>query len=275
MSLQNQEIRFLQHEYAITPLRHYAITPVPPLRHYAITPLCHYASTPICQYDHYAIMPLRHYTITPVHHYAITPVRPLCQYAITPLRQYGHYASTPLRQYTVTPLRQYGHYASMPLCQYGHYAITPICHYGFPLTNCHSPHSLASVKDMYVEMGFPLNLYQHSLSKLYSKHLTDTRSTQEKCAYQPMIFGLKVFKRGLSKTLGEHIPKLLRSLNLQKFDSTLDNFLTKPDSLGCVILTTQREFWWQSFSQHQCTRIVLMNQNSHVHISSWYPNSNS
>jgi hypothetical protein len=28
-----------------------------------------------------------------------------------------------------------------------------------PQTNRHSPHSLASVKDMYVEMGFPLNLY--------------------------------------------------------------------------------------------------------------------
>ncbi len=27
-------------------------------------------------------------------------------------------------------------------------------------TNRHSPHSLASVKDMYVEMGFQLNLYQ-------------------------------------------------------------------------------------------------------------------
>ncbi len=28
---------------------------------------------------------------------------------------------------------------------------------------CHSPHSLASVKDMYVEMGFQLNLYQQLL----------------------------------------------------------------------------------------------------------------
>ncbi len=29
-----------------------------------------------------------------------------------------------------------------------------------PLTSCHSSHSLASVKDMYVEMGFQLNLYR-------------------------------------------------------------------------------------------------------------------
>ncbi len=68
-SLQNQEIRFLQHQcghYAITPLRHYTSTAITPLR----------------QYIHYG-------------HYAITPVRPLRQYAstaITPLRQYDHYA---------------------------------------------------------------------------------------------------------------------------------------------------------------------------------------
>ncbi len=31
----------------------------------------------------------------------------------------------------------------------------------FPLANRHSPHSLASVKDMYVEMAFQLNLYRH------------------------------------------------------------------------------------------------------------------
>jgi hypothetical protein len=30
-------------------------------------------------------------------------------------------------------------------------------------TNCHSPHSLASVKDMYVEMGFQLNLYRQGI----------------------------------------------------------------------------------------------------------------
>jgi hypothetical protein len=60
--------------------------------------------------------------------------------AITPLRQYGYYAITPVRP--LRPLRQY--------------TITPVR----PLR--HSPHSLASVKDMYVEMGFPLNLYQQS-----------------------------------------------------------------------------------------------------------------
>jgi hypothetical protein len=32
----------------------------------------------------------------------------------------------------------------------------------FSLNNRHSPHSLASVKDMYVEMAFQLNLYRHS-----------------------------------------------------------------------------------------------------------------
>jgi hypothetical protein len=32
------------------------------------------------------------------------------------------------------------------------------------LTNRHSPHSLASVKDMYVEMGFQLNLYRQPLA---------------------------------------------------------------------------------------------------------------
>jgi hypothetical protein len=33
----------------------------------------------------------------------------------------------------------------------------------FPLANCHSPHSLVSVKDMYVEMAFQLNLYRHDV----------------------------------------------------------------------------------------------------------------
>ncbi len=106
-SLQNREIRFLQRQcgdYAITPLHHYAITPVRPLRHYTST-------------------------------------------AIMAVRQYGHYASTPVR-----PLCQYASMAIMPVCQYGHYAITP--------------HSLASVKDMYVEMGFPLNLYRQNFSTL-------------------------------------------------------------------------------------------------------------
>jgi hypothetical protein len=127
-SLQNQEIHFLQCQYG-----HYAITP---LHHYTTT-----AITPLRQYGHYAITPLRHY--------AITPVRPLRQYA-----------STPLRHYAITPVRPLHHYASMSitaLCQYlhySHYAITPLR----PL--CHSPHSLASLKDMYVEMGFPLNLYR-------------------------------------------------------------------------------------------------------------------
>ncbi len=39
------------------------------------------------------------------------------------------------------------------------------------LTNCHSPHSLASVKDMYVEMGFPLNLYRHERRILLDRSL--------------------------------------------------------------------------------------------------------
>ncbi len=98
-------------------------------------------------------------------HYTIMP---LCHYAITPLRQYGHYDITPVQP--VRPLR-------------------------------HSPHSLASVKDMYVKMGFPLNLYQHSLSKLYSKHWTDTRSKQEKCAYQPMILDQRYSNVGLARPL--------------------------------------------------------------------------
>jgi hypothetical protein len=174
---------------------------VRPLRHYTITPLRHYAITPLRQYSHYAIMPvqpLRHYAITPLRHYAITPVCPLRQYAstaITPVRQYGHYAITPLRHYAITPLRQYGHYASTPLCQYGHYTSTPVR----PLR--HSPHSLASVKDMNVEMGFPLNLYRHSLSKLYSKHVTDARSKQEKCAYKPMILDRRYSNVGLARPL--------------------------------------------------------------------------
>jgi hypothetical protein len=103
-----------------------------------------------------AITPLRQYS-----HYAITPVHPLWplhqydHYAIMPLHQYGHYshyastAITPLRHYASTAIT-----AIMPLRHYGHYAITPV------RLLCHSPHSLASVKDMYVEMGFPLNLYQ-------------------------------------------------------------------------------------------------------------------
>ncbi len=117
------------------PLRHYAST--------ASTPLCHYASSAIT---------------------AITPVRPLCHYAITPvrslrpLRQYNHYAITPLCHYAITPLRHYASSAITPLCHYASTAITAITPVR-PL--CHSPHSLASVKDMYVEMGFPLNLYWH------------------------------------------------------------------------------------------------------------------
>jgi hypothetical protein len=121
----------------VRPLRQYtrtAITPVRQYGHYIHTPLCHYAITPVRQYASMAITPVRqygHYAITPSHHYAITPVWPLRHYtstAIAPFRQYVHYASTPVR-----PLR-------------------------------HSPHSLASVKDMYVEMDFPLNLYRHGCS---------------------------------------------------------------------------------------------------------------
>jgi hypothetical protein len=178
-----------------------------PLHHYAITPLCHYIITPLCQYGHYTIMP-----VWPLHHYAITPLRHYASTAITPVRQYGHYASTPvrpLRHYAIMPLHQYGHYTStpvrplrhnastaiMPVCQYGHYASTPV------RLLCHSPHSLASVKDMYVEMGFPLSLYRHSLSKFYSKHWTDTRSKQEKCAYQPMILDQRYSDVGLARPL--------------------------------------------------------------------------
>ncbi len=65
----------------------------------------------------------------------------------------------------------------------------------------HSPHSLASVKDMYVQMGFQLNLYRHSLLKLYSKHWTDTRLKQEKCAYQPMILDQRYSNVGLATPL--------------------------------------------------------------------------
>jgi muconolactone delta-isomerase len=205
-SFQNLKIRFLQRQYghyAITPLRHYAITPVRPLRHYAsmaITPLRHYASTaitPLCQYIHYV-----HYASTPVRqygHYAITLVRPLRHYASTsitsitaimPLHQYASTAITPLCQYV-----HYSHYAITPVRQYSHYAITPV----WPL--CHSPHSLASVKDMYVDMGFTLNLYQHYLLKLYSKHWTDTRLKQEKCAYRPMILDRRYSNVGLAKPL--------------------------------------------------------------------------
>ncbi len=121
----------------------------------------------------------------------VRPLQPLHQYSH--YGHYGHYAST-----AITPLR---HYASTaitaitPLCQYGHYASMPVR----PLH--HSPHSLASVKDMHVEMGFPLNLYQHSLLKLYSKHWTDTRSKQEKCAYQPMILDQRYSNMSLARPL--------------------------------------------------------------------------
>jgi hypothetical protein len=147
--------------YAITPLCHYAIMPLLHYANTAITPLRHYTITPVRQYGHYAITPLRqysHYAITPVpplqplHHYATTPVRQYGHYAITPVRQYGHYAITPVHQ--LRPLRLYASTAITPVRQYGHYTIMPVR----PLR--HSPHSLASVKDMYVEMGFPLNPYQ-------------------------------------------------------------------------------------------------------------------
>jgi hypothetical protein len=121
-------------------------------------------------------MPLRHYAITPLRQYAST--------AITPVRQYGHYASTPvwpLRQYAstaLTPLHHYGHYAItaiMPVRQYGHYTSMPVR----PLR--HSPHSLASVKDMYVETGFPLNLYrQLQIQQLCQNNPTTTSSNQFK-----------------------------------------------------------------------------------------------
>ncbi len=130
-SLQNQEIQFLQCQYG----------------HFAIRPLHHYASmaiTPLRQYGHYAITPLRHNAITPVRplrQYTSTAIMPLRHYASTPVRPLRHYASM-----SITALRQYVHYS--------HYAITPVR----PLR--HSPHSLASLKDMYVEMGFPLNLYR-------------------------------------------------------------------------------------------------------------------
>jgi hypothetical protein len=68
-------------------------------------------------------------------------------------------------------------------------------------TNRHSPHSLASVKDMYVEMGFQLNLYQYSLLILYSKDWTDTKLKQEKCAYQPMILNRRYSNVGLARPL--------------------------------------------------------------------------
>jgi hypothetical protein len=112
----------------------------------------------------------------------VRPLQPLRHHAIMPVRPLRHYASTFIT--AITPVRQYGHYA-----------ITPVR----PLH--HSPHSLASVKDMYVEMGFPLNLYLHSLSKLYSKHWTDTRSKQEKCAYQPMILDQRYSNVGLARPL--------------------------------------------------------------------------
>ena len=40
---------------------------------------------------------------------------------------------------------------------------------------------------------------------------------------------------------GEDIPKLLSSINLQKLDSPFMNLLTKPNSLGSIILTTRGE----------------------------------
>ncbi len=121
------------------------------------------------QYGHYAIMPLRHYAITPLRHYAST--------AITPLPQYGHYAIMPLRHYASTPVRPLRQYAStaimaiMPLRHSGHYTSMPVR----PLR--HSPHSLASVKDMYAEMGFPLNLYwqagRNRLKTIYKQNEAD------------------------------------------------------------------------------------------------------
>ncbi len=63
------------------------------------------------------------------------------------------------------------------------------------LTNRHSPHSLASVKDMYVEMAFQLNLYRHVWNtlqdhwKLYQKkhyarddnQVEELRELEEEC----------------------------------------------------------------------------------------------
>ena len=55
----------------------------------------------------------------------------------------------------------------------------------------------------------PLNLYRHSLSKLYSKHWTDTRSKQEKCAYQPMILDQRYSNVGLARPLVNISPSCL------------------------------------------------------------------
>jgi hypothetical protein len=71
LAYQDLTLAHLQHQYAITRLRHYAITP---LRHYASMPVRQYASTPV-----------RQYASTPVRQYASTPVR---QYASMPVRQY-------------------------------------------------------------------------------------------------------------------------------------------------------------------------------------------
>ena len=43
----------------------------------------------------------------------------------------------------------------------------------------------------------------------------------------------------MSKALGEYIPKLLFSINLQKLNTPFMNLLSKPNSLDRVILTSR------------------------------------
>ena len=59
-----------------------------------------------------------------------------------------------------------------------------------------------------------------------------------------------IFK-GLSwKTLGENVSQLLQSTNLQEQNPTLVYLLTKPNSLGSVILAVRCELRRQSLSQN-------------------------
>jgi len=62
-------------------------------------------------------------------------------------------------------------------------------------------------------------------------------------------FRTKVLKRGLSKALGEYIPKLLFCINLQKLNTPFMNLLSNSNSLDRVILTSRGELWWQRLGQ--------------------------
>ncbi len=117
-------------------------------------------------------------------------------------------------------------------------------------------------KTNYIYPG-PHDLVQQSLSRLELVHLNSEGSGE-----LPNHYLLpEIFKNKMCETFRKAITQLFDCVDLVYLHISLEEFLTEPNCLDCVIFASGCEMWRQNFRQHKSTQIVFVYGDIHGNFS--------